>query len=124
MFMIAFFGGQIKQECRGNLALVIAMDENLRGYATFLYPIESEEFVHLTGVMDIKFPIERAYIGVSHETGRDISTLVNCRRVDLTDLRNIDGLVVMPYFLDKCLDEPKRVVLGSTSNGYRVVEAD
>ena len=125
--MRVFFGGQIKKECRGNLATVVSRQgtgqEKSPWYDVFVYPIDSEEFVSLTGVREVNNPIERVYIRVSHKTGGEIANLVNGRHIDAIDLKIIDSWVVLPHFLDKYLDKPSRVVLESTPNGYKVVEA-
>ncbi|MBI2575315.1 hypothetical protein HYV82_05520 [Candidatus Woesearchaeota archaeon] len=105
--MNTFFGGQIKPEHRGDLAAVVNREQ--RGsmspvYGVFLYPVSSAEFVHLTGVMAVNNPIERAYIGISAEAGNRIAAEVNGRRADKTDLTTIDKLFVVTYFLAECSD--------------------
>lgn len=130
--MRAFFGGQIKQEYRGNLAAVVSKEglyrenippeDNLFVCCVFVYPIESEEFVHLTGVRDAANSTERVYIGVSHLTGEEIARRVNGRHADITDLRSIDQLVVVPHFLDKYSDTPHRIILEYHSGVSKVVE--
>lgn len=96
----AFYGGQIREKFRGDLAVIITKPKNpkeevLQGYSVFLYPIVSEEFIHLTGVMSITNPVERAYIGVSPQIGRDIVRKI----VDKQNINSIDGFVVYPVFI-------------------------
>ena len=54
--MRVFYGGQIKEEHRGDLATVI-MRQGIGNKKSptcnvFIYPPNSEEFVHLTGILD------------------------------------------------------------------------
>jgi hypothetical protein len=55
----------------------------------------------LTGVRDVSNPLERVYMGVSHEAGDKIAKLLNGRHIDAVILRDIDKLVVTTHFLDK-----------------------
>ncbi|HIG94514.1 MAG: hypothetical protein QT05_C0049G0024 [archaeon GW2011_AR13] len=119
--MRAFFGGQIQENHRGELATVITRQNKEESYNVFLYPILSEEFVYLTGVGDVKYPVERAYIGVSHDIGEEIARQVNGKHIDTVNLRTIDKLVVMPHFLDKSPEKPKQIILQSTKDGYEIL---
>jgi hypothetical protein len=123
--MRVFFGGQIKEGLRGDLAAVVARDETLRKYNSFLYPINSEEFVHLTGIRAVCDLPDRVYIGLSQNAGELIVRETNDKYTKETlDLRNIDALVVIPHFLEVCQEKPERIVLESTRDGYEVVEAE
>jgi len=121
--MRTFFGGQIKEECRGDLAVVVAKDETLKKYDTFLYPIDSEEFIHLTGVRAARYLPDRVYIGISHDAAKVVIQETVDKNPNEVDLRSIDMLVVHSYFLDSNQEKPKRIVLESTLTGYEVVEA-
>lgn len=123
--MRAFFGGQIKQECRGDLAVVVAREKTPEGcrYGSFMYPTNSEEFLHLTGVNTYHYPVDRVYMGLSHDAGQEVIRATVDQDPTNVDFRSIDRLVVNPYFLDANLEKPKRVVLDSTPDGYKVVEA-
>ncbi|HLD55263.1 MAG TPA: hypothetical protein VJB35_03305 [Candidatus Nanoarchaeia archaeon] len=121
--MRAFFGGQIRENHRGELAVVISRNQQIKGelYNVFLEPILSEEFVYLTGTRDVEYPVERAYIGVSHDIGEEIARQVNSKHIDTINLRTIDKLVVMPHFLDKYPEKPKQIILQSTKDGYEIL---
>lgn len=126
--MRAFFGGQIKEECRGDLAAVVNREPSpitkLKSGEcnVFVYPINSEEFIRLTGVMDTEDNLERVYIGICPEIGKRIARDLNGKQIDnYANLRTIDDMVVMPFFLDKYLDKPKTIVLESIRDGYEVV---
>lgn len=122
--MRAFFGGQIKTECRGDLAAVVSR-EKCGGklspmYDVFVYPIASEEFLHLTSIRVPNNPIDRVYMGISAVAGNEIAGSLNGVDSETVSLRTIDRLVVLPYFLDKNLEKPDTIVLESTSEGYRI----
>jgi hypothetical protein len=118
--MRAFFGGQIQEDCRGELVAIINRGQEGSKYNVLVYPLVSEEFVHLTGVGDTKNPLERAYIGISYDAGERIIWHVSGAQID--NLRTIDKLVVTPYFLDKYLDKPDQIILRSTRDGYEIVK--
>jgi hypothetical protein len=124
--MRAFFGGQIKEKQRGDFAAVITREQigdNLgESYNAFLEPVSSAEFVYLTGIGEAKNPVQRAYIGVSAESGKRIVSAAQNGRVDPNTLRTIDEIVVTPHFLAQNLEKPEEIVLRSTREGYRVVE--
>lgn len=123
--MKAFFGGQIEENKRGELAAIVTRELRLRGVgdclSVFLYPIHSEEFVHLTGVGDAGNFVERIYIGVSPNAGDEIARQLNGAHIGI-DLERIDRTVVVPHFLDKYRDKPKQIILQSTRTGYEVVQ--
>lgn len=100
--MKAYFGGQIKEEQRGDLALVITREKEDQGpgetYGVFLYSPFDEEFLQLTGVRAVRTPPERVYIGVNQPVGNGIAMQLNGTPVR-EDLRTIDNLLVYPYFL-------------------------
>jgi len=103
--MEVFFGGQIRQELRGELSVVIAKSDSHSKdkYATFMYPVFSEEFVLLTGFRTVIYPLERVYIGVSHEAGEGIIKRVNMDEEYgvINILENIDRRIVCPTFWNK-----------------------
>lgn len=122
--MRAFFGGQIKTECRGDLAAVVSR-EMFRGglsgsYDVFVYPIASEEFLHLTGARVPNNPLDRVYMGISSDAGNRIARYLNRVPSEAVSLRTMDELVVLPYFLEKYLEKPETIVLESTREGYRI----
>lgn len=124
--MRAFFGGMIEKEHRGDNAVVIRKKEKIvdkESYGVFIYPIFSEEFIQLTGVMQIRNPVERAYIGVSLPAGEVIAKKVDGRLIDYINLRTIDDLIIRPHFLDKNLEKPERIVLRSIAGsiGYEII---
>jgi hypothetical protein len=121
--MEAFFGGQILEEFRGNLAVVIERPKESRVYSAFLYPVISNDFCHLTGVRSAINVTERVYIGISNSIGNDIAQRVNGREVDTICLERIDELIIYPHFLDN--RKPKKIVLESTIDGkYKIVSQE
>jgi len=100
--MTTFLGGQIREEHRGDLGLVITREKAEQGkgefYGVFLYQILSEEFIHLTGMRAATTPVERVYSGVNQPIGNEIARDFNNAPVK-TDLMTIDRLLVYPYFL-------------------------
>jgi len=119
--MRSFFGGQINPEHRGNLALVIEAPEDSLGppYSRFLYGMDSDEFIHLTGVRLARKMPERVYIGISQQAGE---TALRLPVQVQDDLRRLDNLLVISHFLNIVDGRPERIVLEKTSTGYRVAE--
>ncbi len=107
--MEVYFGGQIKQAYRGPLAAIVTeTDGHWGSYISPLIPEKpghdvplSEDFLYLTGDcyprVQGKSPIERVYIGVNHETAREISKKVSMRSI--LSLDDLDRFVVLPHFL-------------------------
>ncbi len=116
--MRAFFGGQIKEDCRGNLAAVVSRSSSNDRFETFLYPVNSDEFIQLTGVRAVSHPPFRVYMGISLEVGEKIIRGISDKSYTL---KSLDELVVLPYFIDKNLEKPPVIILNSTPNGYEVV---
>jgi len=102
--MKAFFGGRIKEDCRGDLAVVVKREQEdpkeKKTYEAYLCPVISDEFVGLTGVRDTKCQVERVYMGVSREVGNEVVGMVSMNNANL-DLDTLDVLVVTPYFLKR-----------------------
>ncbi len=121
--MKAFYGGQIKEQYRGDLVAVITRGEKDRPYSIFVYPINSEEFVHLTGVGSVNRPVERAYIGVTSDAGNSITKYnEDLNRGDI-NLKRLDYLIVTPHFLKTNIPLPQRMVLEASKDGmYKVTE--
>ena len=121
--MKAFFGGQIEQSCRGDLAVVVNRESrDSKSYCVYICPQISDEFINLTGVRAVSSPLERAYIGVSHKIAEKIAMSLDDKLSAQVDLSDVDEMVVTPYFLNKYTDKPERIVLESTQEGYRVSE--
>ena len=98
----AFYGGQIQEKYRGNLAAVVThpQKDQDRVFNTFLYDLDSEEFIHLTGVGSIRHPNERVYIGISHDAGDLIAKAAGLMKSDSPEkLREIDRDIIQSYFL-------------------------
>jgi hypothetical protein len=121
--METFFGGQILEEFRGNLAAVIERPKGGRFYSAFLYPALSKDFCHLTGVRSAVNVTERVYIGISNSIGNEIAQQANGREVGTICLERIDELIIYPHFLDN--RKPKKIVLESTIDGkYKIVSQE
>ncbi|MEK6967727.1 MAG: hypothetical protein AABX51_03795 [Nanoarchaeota archaeon] len=118
--MRSFFGGQIEESKRGDLAAVVKREPGKGCYGTFLYPINSLEFVHLTGVGDVNISIERAYLGLSQAAADEIARRTNGVRLSDLNLMSLDELVVSPFFLDSYPEKPASITLFSTADGYSV----
>ncbi len=108
--MQAYYGGQIPRECRGDLAVVISRDGIIqtpdKPYEAFLEAIVSPEFLNLTGVRVPSKPLERVYMGVSRHTGESLLRAIETQPASATDLRSIDRLAVLPYFIEKTSAAP------------------
>ncbi|MDO8528538.1 MAG: hypothetical protein Q7S06_01440 [Nanoarchaeota archaeon] len=112
-----FYGGQIKEDCRGDLAAVITEEDS--EYCVFLYPIASDDFNHLTGTRACRHPPIRAYIGINNKTGDEIAS----RAHSSSDLDKIDTLIVYsPFIIREEIERPSKIVLESTPKGYRIVD--
>ncbi len=98
--MTAFYGGQIKKEHSGDLSVVVRKNDNGRTYGAFVYPIESEEFRQLTGVMAAKYEPERVYIGLNSKAGDEIARRISGTPVGERALRSLDALIVHSFFLN------------------------
>lgn len=119
--METFFGGQIKEECRGNFSVIVSKGEVPKRYDLFMYTMDSEEFIYLTGARVAKYPFDRAYLGVSHDAGEKVIAGLVDKNPAEVDLRSIDKLVVASYFLDKNSNKSDTIILKSTSDGYEVI---
>jgi len=99
LIMKVYFGGQIREDARGNRALIITHDDcdTKQPWSVFLYRIGSEDYNYLTGVGSVKMPLERAYVGVSYE-GTDFVTIGGVNSGELS-LESIDRKLVYPHFL-------------------------
>ncbi len=96
--MRAFYGGQIRPDHRGDLAVVVRIEGSR--YAAFLYPVLSKEFLELTGVSFTGYNMsQRAYIGVSPEAGERIIRQIQDKQIDAHQLESIDRFVVLESFL-------------------------
>jgi len=120
--MRAFFGGQIKKEHRGNLALVVETPEDPNGlYTPFLCQVDSKEFSQRTGAGYANKMPKRVYIGVSQRAGDQARRTISSTHVS-RDLDSVDYMLILPCFRDKNREKPGRVVLEETETGYVVVE--
>ncbi|MBI2658940.1 hypothetical protein HYX05_02445 [Candidatus Woesearchaeota archaeon] len=97
--MKVFLAGQIQERYRGDLAVVVTREATKGPYGVFLYPINSDEFATLTGFRTITSPVERAYVGVSHQGGELITRKNDELNEGRTTLDSLDALLVLPYFL-------------------------
>jgi hypothetical protein len=102
--MKAFFGGQIKQDCRGDLAVVITASKHSKEkYSTFIESVLSENFIYLTGIGSVDNPDERVYMGVSHEAAEKVikkfNDLSSRFRKEEINWDSLDRDIVIPYFL-------------------------
>ena len=106
-FMKAFFGGQIIEKYRGDLAIVLERDEPKGEYAPFMYPVISDEFVQLTGIRAARKLPDRVYMGISHDAGERIINSVSDQKFSNVSLRNIDRMIVIPHFLNIGQEKPE-----------------
>ncbi len=115
--MKVYFGGQIGENRRGKLAVVVMQDGTGR-YTPHLNGMHSKEFFHLTGAMNTKKIPVRVYIGVSQDAGEHLVELTANGNAQTVDLREVDQAVVIPLFVDRNQEKPNRIVLESTLDGY------
>lgn len=122
--MKIFFGGQIKDTCRGCLAALVSVNLHDETYATYVYPSSSEEFNNLTGLRALSYPLTRVYMGISREAGESILSNSQNRGIKEVNLDDLDRLVVSQYFIDNDINpiKPKRIVLESTEESYKVAD--
>lgn len=97
--METYFGGQIIKEKRGDFAAIITGKDDPEGVGVFLYPIGSEEYIHITGVRSVGHPIERIYAGINSEAGDEIASLGDSLEREEITFDYVDRLVVIPHFL-------------------------
>ena len=97
--MNVYLKGQLRPECHGELVVVITKDNNGQNYKAFVGPISSDEFMQLTGQRAKLRPLERVYVGVSHDAGAGIVTAVHGRPPKKVDLDYVDTLIVDGSFL-------------------------
>ena len=125
--MQVYLGGEIEEHCRGPLAIVInreKVDDVLaEQYSCFVYPIVSEEFIHLTGMYTARAQLVRVYAGVSQEAGDYVASLTNGTQRTSLDLDSIDRHVVEPHFLDVRPEAPRDLTLHLGRGGYKIVDA-
>ena len=121
-FMRTFYGGQIDENSRGDLAVVVSREkagtEMSPDYHVFVVPLSSDVFIQLTGMYDARGSTDRVYIGVSSDVGNRVAARVGGKNKDSVDLRSVDREVVGSYFLDKYPETQPRIVLQRTSAGY------
>ncbi len=134
MSMRIFVGGQIREKYRqkeGKLAVVVNKQELPKKaffleaeyvYGVFAYPVDSEEFVQLTGTRAVTSPIERIYIGVTPKVGDELARVLNNSPLNETRLKSLDGDMIYPQFIGSCVEPQERIVLQRTSEGYREVK--
>jgi len=120
--MRAFFGGQIKPECRGDLAAVITHEDH-QSYAGFVYhPFDDKEFIHLTGIRNISSPVERVYIGISQNSANLVMREKGALNTGTITLERIDEQLVFPHFLKQQPERHKRLVIVADNGGTLRIE--
>ncbi|MBI2040741.1 MAG: hypothetical protein HYT16_01440 [DPANN group archaeon] len=96
-----YYGEQIKSEHQGDLAAIVA-DFGLPSAGAFVYPIDSAEFKHVTGLGSTRVEVARVYIGINPVMGRRValvaSTLIR-RTTAPAELRSLDEEIVNAHFL-------------------------
>src|SRR3989344_5925063 len=97
--METFLRGQIQPKYRGNLPALVTKRDAPGGVGVFLYPIDSEEFDHITGVGSVNHPLERAYIGLNQQGGELIARTGDSVDREEVDFEVLDKMVVNQYFL-------------------------
>jgi len=122
--MRAFYGGQIKEQFRGDLAVVARISGDRKRYELFINPILSDDFNYLTGVGSARDFPDRVYIGVSHEASAKIAELVCDQPPENLSLGSIDNMFVNPFCIKNNQEKPPKIVLESTETGYRIVEGN
>ena len=119
--MKAYFGGQIREDSRGDLAAVVRTNGDDDRYHVLLYDVSSIEFTHLTGVGTVQHPITRVYMQINHDAGERVIRQAQDKEITELDLRGLDHLVVEPHFVFKNHPAPETVILQMTSDGnYKV----
>jgi len=100
--MKIFYGGQILEGLRGELSLIITRSES-GGHEFFLPSAFDDEAITLTGTRAVRNPVERVYVGISHDAGEDALKEISFQTGETTlseeNLARIDRRLVTPYFL-------------------------
>ncbi|MFA6461125.1 MAG: hypothetical protein WCV90_02575 [Candidatus Woesearchaeota archaeon] len=95
-----FYGGQIKEENRGSLTLVINKLPEEKKFGSFLYDAFDEEIIHLTGVATVNWPIQRVYVGINHFAAESVmGRLGDLTTMDELASREWDRMLLDPRFL-------------------------
>ncbi len=75
--MKSYFGGQIKEELRGDLAALVLLRSEQQNYEANSYPLCSPEFVAATSSeAAIRWPIERVYLGINNAAVKRVEEAV------------------------------------------------
>ena len=121
--MRIFFWGQIKEVCRGDLAGIVYVNPLDQVYYPSVHQMNSDPLIDLTGMRAASYPISRLYIGISKEAGDRLLASTQDRKVNEVNLRDLDDLIAVQYFVRNDINsaKPKRVTLESTEEGYVVV---
>lgn len=122
--MKIFFGGQIKNECEGELAAIVSVNSNENAYATYVAQPDSEQFRNLTGLRALSYPLARIYIGISRPIGEVIASKTNSKKTEEVDLKELDELVVDQYFIKNDINptKQKRIILELVEDKYVVID--
>lgn len=91
-----FIGGQIKDECRGDLALLIYEVDRQRKYT--VCPQDSDTFNRLTDLYSFDHPLLRVYFGIKQEAADQVIEQFNTNP-QVKNFVYLDNLVVKSYFL-------------------------
>jgi hypothetical protein len=101
-----YLKGKIKEELRGNLALIITRlkgSTSTKDYDNFLlHPIKnSESFIQVTGLRSVDYPVERLYFGLNSKAGRKLLMRSYDLETEAIKLDDLDKEIVDHYFLKK-----------------------
>ncbi len=91
-----FLGGQIKEECKGDLALLIYEVNQQRNHSLVL--LGSPDFNRLTGLDSFTNPILRGYLGIKQEVADQVIQQFYTDP-QVKNFVYLDQLVVNSYFL-------------------------
>lgn len=98
--MEAYYGGQIKEEYRGNLAAVVTKEDG--EYGVFAPSMDDEDFIHLTGIRATRHSPERVYMGINIGAVKEITNRVLEEKKG-PDFFSIDFKIVHSPFVGKRL---------------------
>ena len=106
--MITYHVGQIEKDHRGTWSALVTQHRDSRELGVHILPILShdgsemdKDFIYVTGVGMISNPIKRAYLGLKKEAAESIALRLNDLNNDASRLKELDDLVIIPFFKTK-----------------------
>ncbi len=95
------YGSAIKEEAGGDLTLVVNALPEEKKYGAFLSNVFDEDSIDLTGVAASRWPIQRVYVGVNHDSAEAVIRKVgDLTKMDELASREWDRMLLDQKFLE------------------------